>query len=374
MELSKKELDALRQEYASGATDAQFDLWIEMCKRRNLIPVEDVVLQLRSVKEYDPAVKAKVFKQKVIFITTIRALLKLAERTGRYKGFVPAEYIYLDDQGRPMVISLVPLPDENSTIAPRIPWAARIGVKRQGFDEPQFTVCRFWAYAQTYEHEDEGGLKKKILNSTWKIRGPEQLVKCTKAAALRDAFPEELGGMYLEEELQNEEVELKEAVPVIPATTPPAAVVAPPVNQVPAEGKDNPRPGHEEPVPAPVETPTEAPVETPAEKPAKKQAKAKKKEAEPAPVVEPTPAPEPAKETVYEALPTKEQKVQLTEKLQKISAKVGREALNTFILNEAKAENTRTITVSQWDSIMKKLNTAVDDEDLKTIVASGGVK
>jgi hypothetical protein len=126
---TNRELIALRQEYASNATDTQFDLWIETCKRRNLIPVEDIVLQIRSVKEWDEEARAKVSKKKVIFITTIRALLRLAERTGRYKGFTQVEWIYLDEKGFPLVNSLVPLPEPHSVEHARTPWACRVGVR-----------------------------------------------------------------------------------------------------------------------------------------------------------------------------------------------------------------------------------------------------
>jgi phage recombination protein Bet len=408
MELSKKELDALRQEYASGATDAQFDLWIEKCKRRNLVPVEDIVLQLRSVREWDSTVKAKVSKQKVVFITTIAALLKLAENTGRYRGFVPAEYIYLDDNGNPTIASLVPLPDDKSTTVPRIPWAARVGVKRDGFTEPQFTVCRFWAYAQTYEYEDEEThIKKKLLNSTWKTRGPEQLVKCTKAAALREAFPEEMEGMYLAEEMPKEDEEEVDRPESKQVTQPPPSVVAPPVNQTPAEGKDNPRPGHEATPPvAPVELPVKTPAAEPemspksvsgtsSEIPKKRSKKAKQVVgpfiAESMPVTKPVligPLPGPGlvvfdppinqtpqvvlTEPTYDLLPNKEQRAILAERLQRISGKVGHDSLHDFICVEAKVKDIKSVTLLQWASIFKRLDSAIDDADLKTLVESVG--
>jgi hypothetical protein len=244
MEFTDKELKALKTEYAANATDAQFDFWIETCKRRNLVPVEDIVLQVRSVKEYDEDAKAKIYKSKVIFITTIRALLKKAEATKKYRGFVPSEYIYLDSEGLPNTVSQIPLPDPTKKDKPLTPWAARVGVRREGFDDPQYTITRFWAYAQSYK-DSEGN---RVLNDTWKTRGPEQLVKCAKAAALREAFPDELGGLYLHEEFQDDDDTPKAGSgrtatdPVAPTVAPPATV-APPVNQVPAEGKVAPRPG-----------------------------------------------------------------------------------------------------------------------------------
>lgn len=238
-EFTEKELQGWRKEYAGNCTDTQFDLWIEMCNRRGLVPVEDVVIQIRNVREYDEETKAKIYKRKAVYITTIRAFLKLAERTGKYKGFVESEYIYLDPNGYPTVASKVPLPDVTNQDKPKIPWAARVGVKRAGFDDAQYAVARFHAYAQSYESDG-----KKVLNSTWATRGPEQLVKCAKAAVLREAFPEELGGLYLHEEFEHDEPPVPATLPsVTPGPPVPPVTVAPKIDHTPAEGTVAPRPG-----------------------------------------------------------------------------------------------------------------------------------
>jgi len=395
IEFSEKELAALKKEYASAATDAQFTLWIETCKRRGLVPVEDVVLQLRSAQEYDEVAKAKVYVKKVVFITTLRALLKLAERTGRYRGFVPAQYIYLDDHNLPTVVSEFPLPDPRSPDKPLVPWAAKVGVKRAGFDEPQFEIARFWAYAQTYK--DDGKAK---LNSTWTTRGPEQLVKCCKAAAIRGAFPEELGGLFLEEELQNEElggkvVETKpepEKKSLAPATTP----AAPSVNHTPAEGAATPRPGEKaEKVDAsgPVSTAVDSTVQTvPASgstpttdktKPPRTKQRASKKTD--APATPPSPATEAPPQTASDQaappvetadhVPTTEEFQGILSRLVKFRDRLGgagsadSKKLKQFVLTQASATDTKLVTSQQWEQILKTLDSAVDDDDLKSIIS-----
>jgi len=432
IEFSEKELKALKQEYASQATDSQFTLWIETCKRRGLVPVEDVVLQLRSVKEWDETAKAKVYVKKVIFITTLRALLKLAERTGKYKGFVTAQYIYLDDRKQPTIVSEFPLPDPNAVDKPLIPWAAKAGVKRAGFDEPQFEIARFWAYAQTYD--DDG---KKKLNSTWTTRGPEQLVKCARAAALRGSFPEELGGLFLEEEIQNEESAPKVETKTEPAKSSAPAVTpaAPKVNHTPAEGKVAPRPGESKPekvdtvspvpsTPAPAvqttTTPAALPEYTPpltvagkmehdkqtqealnkatapdtkteptaADKKTTKKSAAKKK-AEPKADLPPAAAPEgkpeatppeaakPAEVPAPEAdrTPTQGEFDGIVSKLVVFRDKLGgagspdSQNLKQFILKKTNQPDTKLITKKQWEDIFKILDSALDDSDLKAIVS-----
>lgn len=200
MEFTPEYLKSLKNEYAGNASDSQFELWVQECQMRNLMPVKDVVLQIRAVKEWDPVSKQKVFKQKAIYITTIQALRKLAERTQKYAGQLPSKWIYLDDEGWPTIVSEIPLPSKGSTTHPQIPWAAKVSVLRKGFDTPIIVPARFEAYAQYFKVDD-----KQVLNSTWATRGPEQLEKCAEALALRKAFPEELGGLYLNEELKDEE-------------------------------------------------------------------------------------------------------------------------------------------------------------------------
>lgn len=241
------ELKALRAEYASNANDNQFELWMAACRHRRLQPVTDIVLQVRSVREYDPEIKAKVYKKRPVLITTINALRRLAERTGKYGGLLPSEWVYLDDTGNPSIRSPLPLPDPQNPKKIREPWAAIAYVVRKDFEKPIQGMARFRAYCQTY---DDGGVTK--LNSTWSVRGPEQLEKCAESLACRRAFPEETAGLYIAEEIRedegmNEPAREKMVDKVI--STPPQATTTPsPVNQEPAKATDNPRPNQEEPL------------------------------------------------------------------------------------------------------------------------------
>lgn len=210
-EISQKMQDALRTEYAEQATQSQFDLWIEKCQRDNLVPVEDVVLQIRTVSEYDPETRSKVRRKRPIYITTVRALLKIASRTGKYQGKLPTEWIYLDAQGMPTISSTVPLPDKDDPTQPRKPWAAKVAVRHADFPDPVVEPVRFDAYAQTVTRDNQ-----TFLNNTWATRGPEQLAKCGLAASLRVCFPE-FGGLYLSEELERDEETHSEPVPAVAA-------------------------------------------------------------------------------------------------------------------------------------------------------------
>lgn len=238
---TQEELAAFRAEYAKGATDTQFDLFIAECEARNLRPGTHLVAQLRSSKEYDTTLNASVFVKKIFWITTIGALRLIALRTGQYGGPSDPEFIYLDTDGSPSLVSKIPLPHPENKSLPREPWAVRVSVKRKDFSEPVTSIVRFDAVASTRVLNDNGK-KELVLTDMWAKRGPEQNAKCSEADALRKAFPEELGSFYLAEELKNEEQ------PAAPEPTPtavalPEAPSVPKVDQTPAVPTNNPRPG-----------------------------------------------------------------------------------------------------------------------------------
>jgi hypothetical protein len=244
LEFSPTELAALKKEHAPGATDEQFELWIADCKRRGLVPVRDVLLQLRTVDEYDPAVRAKVKKTKAIYITTIGAIRKLAERTGKYAGQLPSKWIYLDENHRPTIESEVPLPDPKDERLPLQPWAARATILRKDFSEPISVVARFWAYAQKSNYEG-----KETPTAMWSMkgRGVEQLEKCAESLAFRKGYPEEIAGLYIAEELMNTEDEPANLPVQTPTVEPPKPASVPEVNHTPAVPTDAPRPNEKPP-------------------------------------------------------------------------------------------------------------------------------
>ena len=235
LEFSEKELAAIRAEYCKGATDTQFELFISECKARALRPGPHVVFQLRNAKEWDADTGASRFVKKPYWITTIGALRLIALRTGQYGGSTPAEYIYLDEKGDPTVISQIPLPSKTNKALPREPWAVRISVKRKDFDEPITSIVRFDAVAATQKRDNT-----LVLTDMWQKRGDAQTAKCSEADALRKAFPEELGSLYLSEEIKNEE-EPNQAL-AVPASVVPLPPVVPKVDQAPAQPVETPRP------------------------------------------------------------------------------------------------------------------------------------
>ena len=287
LEFTEQELLNIRATFCPGFTDQQFGVCMTFCRVRNLLPGKHVVFQLRSSKEWDEAARAKVPTTKIIFITTIDASRLIAQRTGQYGGQLPEQYIYLDADGSPSILSEIPLPklplpENGLTALPREPWAVKTIVIRKDFSQPISSIARFDAYASTYNTTNG-----PQLNEMWARRGPEQLAKCSEMLSLRKAFPEELGSLYIAEEFKQEHEEvINQAVsPAVAVTLPPPV---PAVNQTPAIPTEAARPNENQ-------KPTESEVskpQTPATESAKDKALAAVPDLKPASAL-----PEPKKKT-----------------------------------------------------------------------------
>lgn len=349
IEFSPAELLALKKEHAPAATDEQFELWVADCKRRGLMPVRDVLLQTRSVEEYDQSVRAKVRRNKAYYITTIGAFRKIAEGTGKYAGQLPAKWLYLDDKNQPTIEAEVPLPEPEHPEKPRIPWAVKVALLRKDFDAPISVTARFWAYAQTTKYND-----KEVLTSMWRTRGPEQLEKCCEALALRKGFPELLGGLYIAEELKAEDEPEQTPTPVTPVAAAPTAPTVPTVNHTPATPTNEARP-NEPRTHSNAGVPAEPATVTPALNPKKEEPQTITEV-----VLKNVPEEEPTEEPKVVAAPVQKTDKPAAERARYLIERgVEKENLKKYALKHSGAEATNKITKEQWEALLTPLEQAL---------------
>lgn len=116
----------------------------------------------------------------------------VAQRSGQYAGQTPVEWTA---DGKTWV---------DVWLEKEPPAAARVGVRRRGFDEPLFAVARWSSYAVTVPDWQNGQKVGEKLSPMWDRMPDLMLGKVAEALALRRAFPMELSGLYTEEELDFE--------------------------------------------------------------------------------------------------------------------------------------------------------------------------
>jgi len=104
----------------------------------------------------------------------------VAQRSGEYAGQKPIEWTTDGKEWVDVWLDKEP------------PKAARAAVMRQGFQEPLYAVATWDSYAPYFNGK---------LSQMWSQHGALMLGKCAEMLALRKAFPMELSGLYVQEEL-----------------------------------------------------------------------------------------------------------------------------------------------------------------------------
>lgn len=101
------------------------------------------------------------------------------------------------------------------------PVACKVGVINLNFRQPLYAVAKFSEFAQ---------MKKQgngyVVNAMWSKMPTLMLAKCAEALALRRAFPDQLSGMIVPEEIAQGATDDNHAAPVVQAPVAPANATA----------------------------------------------------------------------------------------------------------------------------------------------------
>ena len=165
LEFSDEQRQMIRDSYANGATDEEFAVMMEVARARNLNPL---MRQIHFVKRWDQAKGREVWSYQV----AIDGFRAIAERTGLYDGQDEPEFVY--DDHKHLTFARVKVYKKNCArpFVGIAHWSEFVQVKKDG------KPTRMWA---TMPHV--------------------MLAKCAEAVALRKAFPEDMSGLYVPEEM-----------------------------------------------------------------------------------------------------------------------------------------------------------------------------
>ena len=156
----ESKIDLIRRTVAAGASADELDLFFHQARRAGLDPLAK---QIYFVKR----------QGKGVVQVGIDGLRLIADRTGQYAGSDDAEFAAANDRGYPSAAKVVVY--------------KMVGNQR----------CPFGATARWDEYfpGDSQGFQ-------WKRMPHAMLAKCAEALALRKAFPADMSGLYVHEEME----------------------------------------------------------------------------------------------------------------------------------------------------------------------------
>ena len=185
--LTQPQIDLIKRTIAEGANDDELALFIHQCDRTGLDPfARQIYAIVPRRKQGDNYVRDH--SKPVRTQTSIDGFRLIAERTGRYAGRLGP--FWCDEDGEWLVDSLGrPRPWLKKTP----PSASMVGAVRHGYTEPLYAIAVYSEYVQTnYQGQPSG---------QWGKMPALMISKCAEALALRGAFPQELSGLYTDDEM-----------------------------------------------------------------------------------------------------------------------------------------------------------------------------
>lgn len=164
---TEEQINVIKNTIAKGASDEELEMFLCACRRTGLDPFSR---QIYSIK----------YGNSRTIQTSIDGFRTIASRNPDYAGQTTTLFC-----GKDGVWTEIWTADE-------YPFAAKVGIYRKGYQEATFAVAKWNSYAQMFNGKP---------SQMW-AKFPELMLgKCAEALALRKAFPNDLSGLYTNEEM-----------------------------------------------------------------------------------------------------------------------------------------------------------------------------
>jgi phage recombination protein Bet len=193
---------------APNLNDTEFELFLHVAKAKRLDPLQR---QVHAVKRKSWDDKLNGYVERMTIQTGIDGYRAIANRTG----------LYMPSEKEPLV-------EGSGTPELRIKFYV---LKWSPLDKQyhEYNATAYYReYVQTFKKDN-----KVKPTSMWEKMPINQLTKCAEALALRKGWPEELGGMYVPEEMQHQDEVKIDPKREVARGDAPAAVNAPEQGKTP---------------------------------------------------------------------------------------------------------------------------------------------
>ena len=184
---SREQMDLIKNHYCKGATDLEFQMFVEVAKAKGLCPLSGQIHSVpRKVKNRDTGQ----YETVRTIQTSVDGHRAIASKTGQYAGSSAPRFTM---KKNPQTGIDLNIPDSASVTVKRLLPNGVVG---------EFTSVVRW---DEFVRPNSYGKIPRFYNDM----PTHMLGKVAECQALRKAFPVELGGIYAPEEMQHvsEEVE-----------------------------------------------------------------------------------------------------------------------------------------------------------------------
>jgi phage recombination protein Bet len=185
--LSKEQIEVLKRTMLKQFPEDERETFIITCQLTHLNPfTKQIYATRRYQKVRDDSGETKKVPT-LVTVAGIMGLCAVADRTGNYDG---CEIFWCASDGI----------WKSEWVSDEFPTAAKCIVYHKKRVKPEIAIARWSSYAgQTYNYTT----KQWEVSDFWARMPDYMLGKVAKAAALRGAFPDQTGGVYIHEELDS---------------------------------------------------------------------------------------------------------------------------------------------------------------------------